>query len=327
MRDRMAMRLQVGLALLLAVIFGPAQALVPEFTAPARISEARVARASSYALPVGPFAGGTVPTETVEGAVTTTVWQVESRDVTSLDLLAPLRDQVRADGYEIRFECADVACGGFDFRFATRVVPEPAMHVDLADYRFLAATRKGPGGVEAISILVSRSALVGFVQVIEVGPSAAPVVAPVAEVEKPAVPDAPPSVTPSVPGDIGAALAARGSVVLEDVVFASGASVLAAEPIASLDALAEWLKQDATRVVVVVGHTDASGGLAGNVALGARRADAIRGRLVATLGVRGSQVAGEGVGYLAPRATNLTEEGRRLNRRVEVVLVPPTPAE
>jgi OOP family OmpA-OmpF porin len=31
-------------------------------------------------------------------------------------------------------------------------------------------------------------------------------------------------------------------------------------------------------------------------------------------------VTAEGVGYLAPRATNLTGAGRTLNRRVEVVL-------
>jgi outer membrane protein OmpA-like peptidoglycan-associated protein len=77
-------------------------------------------------------------------------------------------------------------------------------------------------------------------------------------------------------------------------------------------------------VVVLVGHTDASGGLAANVALGAKRADAIRARLVAS-GVPTAQVSAEGAGYLAPRASNLTDEGRRLNRRVEVVLVPPPP--
>ena len=31
-------------------------------------------------------------------------------------------------------------------------------------------------------------------------------------------------------------------------------------------------------------------------------------------------LAAEGVGYLAPRGTSLTEEGRTRNRRVEVVL-------
>jgi outer membrane protein OmpA-like peptidoglycan-associated protein len=32
-------------------------------------------------------------------------------------------------------------------------------------------------------------------------------------------------------------------------------------------------------------------------------------------------VQAEGVGYLSPRASNLTDEGRATNRRVEVMLV------
>jgi outer membrane protein OmpA-like peptidoglycan-associated protein len=314
----------VGLAL--AFVGAPLWALVPDFPAPARISETKTQGTASYGLPVGPFAGGKVATEAVEGNVAATAYQIDSRNLSTLDLMAPLRNQIVAAGYVVRFECADVECGGYDFRFATRVIAEPAMHVDLADYRFLSATRAGPAGVEAISLMVSRSALKGFVQVIEVGANTPP-------------PLTPPDVTPPTQGTtptpeiavppleedgIGAALQSKGSVALEDVDFDPGASVLAAEEFPSLTALANWLKADATRVVVLVGHTDASGGLAANVALGAKRADAIRARLVAS-GVPTAQVSAEGAGYLAPRASNLTDEGRRLNRRVEVVLVPPPP--
>ena len=43
-------------------------------------------------------------------------------------------------------------------------------------------------------------------------------------------------------------------------------------------------------------------------------------RLVERHGVDSAQVSYDGVGYLAPRATNLTPEGRTKNRRVEVIL-------
>ena len=81
-----------------------------------------------------------------------------------------------------------------------------------------------------------------------------------------------------------------GHVVLEDIVFASGASVLADGAIPSLELLADWLKEDGDRSVVLVGHTDASGNLAANVALGAKRAEAIRTRLIGSFGVAAGQV-------------------------------------
>jgi OOP family OmpA-OmpF porin len=72
--------------------------------------------------------------------------------------------------------------------------------------------------------------------------------------------------------------------------------------------------------VVLVGHTDASGGLAGNTALSRARAASVRDRLMAEYAVPAAQITAEGVGYLAPRATNKTEDGRARNRRVEAIL-------
>jgi outer membrane protein OmpA-like peptidoglycan-associated protein len=307
----------------LSALPGAAHALVPEFAAPARITETTAFGLDSYQMPIGPFAGGQIATRRVEGALSVTAYQIDSNKLTTLEILASLRDQVTAAGYEVEFECAASACGGFDFRFATRVIAEPAMHVDLADFRFLAATRDGADGPEAISLLVSRSALLGFAQVIEVGALVqqpdAPVIAPVTE----GITAAPEIAVPPLEEDsLGAALQTQGSVALEDVDFDSGASVLAGAELPSLTSLANWLRADATRQVVIVGHTDASGGLAANVALGAKRAEAVRERLVGALGVSPGQVTAAGAGFLAPRASNMTEEGRRLNRRVEVVLLP-----
>jgi len=43
-------------------------------------------------------------------------------------------------------------------------------------------------------------------------------------------------------------------------------------------------------------------------------------RLVSVFDVPRSQLEAEGVGYLTPIATNLTDKGREQNRRVEVIL-------
>jgi outer membrane protein OmpA-like peptidoglycan-associated protein len=317
-------RTRAGLLPVLLFLSGPGHAMEPDFSVPAKVTE-HAASSDSYDMPVGPYVSGTVATQRVEGMLTQTAYQLDSAGRSTLDILMPLRDQITGSGYKILYECAADACGGFDFRYAMRVIAEPAMHVDLADYRFVAAVRPDAKGTAAISLLVSRSAQAGFVQVIEVLPGQVVPTGPVLPVAvAPIVPIG--AVDPVVPvptGAFGADLQAQGYIVLEDVVFASGASVLEEGEVASLTALAEWLRADPSRVVAVVGHSDASGSLAANVALGAKRAGAVRARLIKDLNVPAAQVSAEGAGYLSPRASNLTDEGRRMNRRVEVILLPP----
>ena len=58
---------------------------------------------------------------------------------TVLQILAPLRDQLEEQGYEVRLDCAARDCGGFGFRFGIEVVPAPDMMVDISRYHFLSA--------------------------------------------------------------------------------------------------------------------------------------------------------------------------------------------
>lgn len=71
----------------------------------------------------------------------------------------------------------------------------------------------------------------------------------------------------------------------------------------------------------IVGHTDSTGSESYNQALSERRADAVRNYLLGR-GVGSSQVEAYGRGELEPRASNETEAGRQLNRRVEVFVRP-----
>jgi len=71
--------------------------------------------------------------------------------------------------------------------------------------------------------------------------------------------------------------------------------------------------------VVIVGHSDNQGTLDANLALSQRRAEAVRDALVSR-GVAAERLDARGVGFLAPVASNATEEGRARNRRVELVL-------
>ncbi|MBL4767134.1 MAG: OmpA family protein, partial [Rhodobacteraceae bacterium] len=121
----------------------------------------RVSLMDSYNLPTGPFAKGTVPARLLEGRMDRQTWRVGASDITTLQLMAPLREQVKAAGFTLLFECWDKTCGGFDFRFNTEIAPAPDMYVDVRNYRFLSAIR---GEAEAISLLVSGNRSAAYLQ-------------------------------------------------------------------------------------------------------------------------------------------------------------------
>ena len=91
----------------------------------------------------------------------------------------------------------------------------------------------------------------------------------------------------------------------------------------TLERLAEVLiKYDRSRALVV-GHTDSVGPEDYNLDLSLRRAEAVRDALVA-YGVPPERLNVEGRGEAEPRASNATEAGRQLNRRVEILVSPAT---
>lgn len=323
-RRRVARHIGAALFVCLAL---PAQALTLDLPAPATTIGERRAALTSYRLPVGPFSNGALPAQVTEGALGQTAWALDAPGRTTLELLAPLRAQVTKAGFETVFECETLACGGFDFRFATDVLPEPEMHVDLGDFRFLSATRQGPDGTEALSLLVSRSADKGFVQLTLVG-DAARIPADLSLSTKSAEPAAPlpaepqQTATPAPEqeaGDFAGLITSGTPVVLEDLIFASGSAALSPGDYPSLTALADWLRAHPDDTVALVGHTDASGSLPANTALSEKRAASVRVALIA-LGINGDRMTAAGVGPLTPRASNATEAGRQKNRRVEVIL-------
>jgi OOP family OmpA-OmpF porin len=228
--------------------------------------------------------------------------------------MAPIRDALVAAGYFPVFECEARACGGFEFRFALDVAPPPEMYVDLGDYRFLAAQRVGPEGETWRLVLASRTADRGFLQLTAVtpAPEARDVARPGTRAER-----------EEGAGSLGTTLSQEGRAVLEGVTFETGSAALGPGESAALEHLAGYLREAPEARVVLVGHTDAEGGLAANIELSRQRAEAVRARLIEAHGIAPGRVTAEGVGFLAPRATNATEAGRERNRRVEVVLVGP----
>lgn len=278
-----------------------------------RLVSERTSEFDSYALPVAPWSGQTVETLNVEGRVERQSWRVNSASITTLQLLAPLREQLAEAGFETLFECEARSCGGFDFRFAIEVVPAPDMYVDVRDYRFVAAQH----GKQIVSLLVSRSRSAGYVQIIRVSPQAAPQSGSfgesesiVAEVEQP---------KPS--SGFVTHLVELGHVALTDLRFETGTTDLSDADYGSLRELAEFMISNPSADIALVGHTDATGALDVNINVSRQRAQSVRERLIEQYEISDERLRAEGMGYLSPRASNLTPEGRQQNRRVEAILL------
>ena len=84
--------------------------------------------------------------------------------------------------------------------------------------------------------------------------------------------------------------------------------------------MAKWLNSNVNSKVFIVGHTDMQGPLDRNVKLSQDRAASIISALTKEHGIRADRLTAEGVGPLAPVASNLDDAGRAKNRRVEMVL-------
>ena len=309
-------RLALILALAVPALPLAAAPLVLAFPVAATQTGARSDAPARMAFASAGFDGATVPSRTVEGALDQRAYRLTGLRGNTLALMQPLQAQVEQAGYKVVFACATTACGGFDFRFGIDVLPEPQMHVDLGDFHYLSAENTLG---DVVTLLVSRAADQGFVQVTNVTKGAA-VAVPLVQVAPDPEPAPQPEPQPAAPGSLGAQLLATGTVALEDLVFASGKAALEDGDYPSLMDLADWLRANPGLTVTLVGHTDASGSLAGNVALSKQRAAAVRAVLIQKYALPAGQMDAQGAGYLAPRASNQTPEGRQKNRRVEVML-------
>jgi outer membrane protein OmpA-like peptidoglycan-associated protein len=112
----------------------------------------------------------------------------------------------------------------------------------------------------------------------------------------------------------------RGMLVtLGDVLFEFNRADVKPGAQADLRKLAEYLRKNPTRSILIEGHTDSVGSAAANNTLSRRRADAVDMALVG-MGMAAQRATAVGYGEDYPVADNLTDTNRALNRRVEVYI-------
>lgn len=102
--------------------------------------------------------------------------------------------------------------------------------------------------------------------------------------------------------------------------FNSSEPELPQEILGRLNALVDYLKQQPSKNISIIGHTDSSGPDENNYSVGLTRAQIMRNYLVES-GIAPNRVVAESRGETQPIADNQTEEGRAKNRRTEINLI------
>jgi len=112
---------------------------------------------------------------------------------------------------------------------------------------------------------------------------------------------------------------ANGKVAVYGIYFDTNKAEVKPESEPTLKEIAKLMTNNPGLKLYVVGHTDNAGELNYNMKLSQQRAAAVVQVLVAKYAVPAGRLKGQGVGPLAPVASNKNEEGKAKNRRVELV--------
>ena len=118
---------------------------------------------------------------------------------------------------------------------------------------------------------------------------------------------------------LGNSLTTTGHVVANGILFDTAKADVKPESDPALQQIVDLLKQDPSLKLYVVGHTDNVGVLASNLDLSRRRAAAVIEVLTTKYAIAPTRLQPFGDGPYAPITSNDTEDGRTLNRRVELV--------
>jgi OmpA-OmpF porin, OOP family len=217
-----------------------------------------------------------------------------------LEVSRNFENQLAKAGFEALLACDTDACGAIPFAEAVDVLPIPQMWIDGFNYRYYAG-RKAEGGRETYAaVLVSKNNDDVYTQL---------VVAVVGAMENKMV-DA---------GAMAKGLREKGHIALYGIYFDTDKAVIKPESRPTLDEIAKLLQAQPQLNVFIVGHTDSQGTYEYNADLSRRRAEAVAAELAKSYKIVATRLKTAGVGFLAPIGSNATDDGRALNRRVELV--------
>jgi len=283
----------------------------------------------SVSLPSGPLPGGAYHTregwnadvlqeveKTLEGRVTWITYEA-SENRSTLEILRNYQQALTADGFDVQFECVDqTGCGRQmsmyvrnvvipdDYRRALRNALEPPV-ILRGDTRVLLAGRDNEDGIAHVFLFIMDREQPVIHQVV---------------VEGEAMQTGLVETGVRSADELQASLTAEGKAIVDGVFFDYASAEIQPESLEALTQMAQLLENNPDIEVLVVGHTDNQGSFDYNADLSLRRAASVRQALTSDYGIATSRMMAKGASFMAPVASNASEQGRELNRRVELVL-------
>lgn len=119
---------------------------------------------------------------------------------------------------------------------------------------------------------------------------------------------------------LGSCLDSDGYVVVPGIYFDTNNATVQEKSKPALAQIAELLTSRTEMKIYIVGHTDMQGSFENNLELSQKRANSVLEMLVTQYGIAPSRMDAQGLGPLAPEASNSNEKGRSKNRRVVIVV-------
>jgi len=240
-----------------------------------------------------------------EGRVTRILYRApEGRS--ALEVFRNYESSMADSDFQELFSCSNEQCGNsFYTRYTS--IHDVVYATDVNNQRYLAARLSRPEGdvyaflhVSDHVFMNSMSGAYAMLDIVEMAPMQTNMVRIDAE---------------AMAEDISA----TGRVALYGIYFDTDSADLSSESSDALNEIARMLGSESNINVMIVGHTDNQGDMQYNVDLSHRRAQSVRDALVEDYDVDEERLGAVGMGFFGPVASNRTEEGRALNRRVELV--------
>lgn len=217
-----------------------------------------------------------------------------------LEVSRNFETQLAKAGFQTLLACDTDACGGIPFLESVDVLPVPQMWADGFNFRYYAGVKKD-GATETYATIVTSitNDEVSTQLIVAVAGAMDNKMVDAAAMKK--------------------GLGEKGHIALYGIYFDTDKATIKPESKPTLDEMAKLLTGQPDLKVFIVGHTDSQGSYEHNMSLSKQRADAVAGALAGSYKIARGRLFTAGVGYLAPVGSNATDDGRTLNRRVELV--------
>lgn len=271
-----------------------------------------------YRLPTGPIKGGALTqSEPLDGQLQRRLY-VAPEGASAADVFGNYRAALAAAGFTTLFECAGRDCGSPNALLGKKIIYGPdrklknlgaasefALYIDGDEHFLSAKSADGTRHIAVYTALNQKAPLSGQAA----GRAAVHIDLLTTAALDTKMIDA---------AAMAKGLLDEGHVAVENVYFDFGTATLTPEAAPALAEMVKLMTENPELKVYIVGHTDWVGDGEANLTLSAKRAEAVVAALTG-MGVAAPRMLPSGVGMLSPRASNTTEAGRQLNRRVELV--------